>query len=203
MTDRDRRPVIVGITGASGAALARATIDRLLEADRAVIASASAAARMVWRQEVDESFGHAVERWVDAGDFTYYPSGDLTAPIASGTFPAHGMAIVPASMSTVAAVAHGLADNLIRRAADVCLKERRPIVLVPRETPLTPTHLDNLAAVARAGATILPPQPAFYLGQRTIDDVVDFVAGRTLVALGILDALPENMRYDGPEGGGV
>ena len=111
------------------------------------------------------------------------------------------MAIVPASMSTVAAVAHGLADNLIRRAADVCLKERRPIVLVPRETPMTSIHLDNLAAVARAGATILPPHPAFYLGQRTVDDVVDFVAGRTLVALGIRDALPEHMRYDGPEGG--
>ncbi len=202
MNNGDRRPVVVGITGASGAALARATIDRLLEADRPVVASASPAARMVWRQEVDESFGSAIERWVDAGDFTYYPSGDLTAPIASGTFPAHGMAIVPASMSTVAAVAHGLADNLVRRAADVCLKERRPLVLVPRETPLTATHLDNMAALARAGATILPPEPAFYLGQRTIDDVVDFVAGRTLVALGVLDALPEQMRYDGPDGGG-
>ena len=201
MNNGDRRPVIVGITGASGAAIARATIDRLLDAGQSVVASASPAARMVWRQEVDESFGHAIERWDDVGDFTYYPSGDLTAPIASGTFPARGMAIVPASMSTVAAIAHGLADNLIRRAADVCLKERRPIVLVPRETPLTATHLDNLAALARAGATVLPPHPAFYLDQRTIDDVVDFVAGRTLVALGVLDALPEHMRYDGPEGG--
>ena len=203
MNDGDGRPVIVGITGASGAALARATIDRLLEADRAVVASASPAARMVWRQEVDESFGAAVERWVDSGDFTYYPSGDLTAPIASGTFPAHGMVIAPASMSTVAAVAHGLADNLIRRAAAVCVKERRPVVVVPREAPLTASHLDNLAALARAGATVLPPEPAFYLGQRTVDDVVDFVAGRTLVALGVLDALPEDMRYYGPDGGGA
>ncbi len=201
MTNPNGRPVIVGITGASGVALARATIDRLLEADHAVVASASPAARMVWRQEVDESFGHAVERWVGAGDFTYYPSGDLTAPIASGTFPTRGMAVVPASMSTVAAIAHGLADNLVRRAADVCLKERRPLVLVPRETPLTSTHLDNMATLAHMGATILPPQPAFYLGQQTIDDLIDFVADRTLLALGLVDALPEQMQYDGPEGG--
>jgi len=194
-------PVVVGITGASGVALARATIDRLLEMEHAVVASASPAARMVWRQEVDESFGDAIERWVDAGDFTYYPSGDLTAPIASGTFPTRGMAVVPASMSTVAAIAHGLADNLIRRAANVCLKEKRPLVLVPRETPLTSVHLDNMATLARMGATILPPQPAFYLGQQTIDDLVDFVAGRTLMALGLMDALPGEMQYGGPEGG--
>jgi 4-hydroxy-3-polyprenylbenzoate decarboxylase len=194
-------PVVVGITGASGVALARATINRLLEMEHAVVASASPAARMVWRQEVDESFGDAIERWVDAGDFTYYPSGDLTAPIASGTFPTRGMAVVPASMSTVAAIAHGLADNLIRRASDVCLKEKRPLVLVPRETPLTSVHLDNMATLARMGATILPPQPAFYLGQQTIDDLVDFVAGRTLMALGLMDALTGEMQYGGPEGG--
>ena len=190
-------PVVVGITGASGVVLARATIDKLLEMEQAVIVSASSAARIVWRQEMDESFGYAVERWVDSGDFTYYPSGELSAPIASGTFPTLGMAVVPASMSTVAAIAQGLADNLIRRAADVCLKERRPLVLVPRETPLTATHLENMAKLARMGVTILPPQPAFYLRQQTIDDLVDFVANRTVMALGLIDALPEGMRYDG------
>jgi 4-hydroxy-3-polyprenylbenzoate decarboxylase len=194
-------PVVVGITGASGVALACATIDRLLEMEHAVVVSASPAARMVWRQEVDESFGDAIERWVDAGDFTYYPSGDLTAPIASGTFPTRGMAVVPASMSTVSAIAQGLSDNLIRRAADVCLKERRPLVLVPRETPLTAIHLGNMAKLAGMGVTILPPQPAFYLRQQTIDDLVDFVASRTLMALGLIDALPREMQYGDPEGG--
>ena len=89
---------------------------------------------MVWREEMDESFGAALERWADSGGFTHYASGDLAAPIASGTFPVRGMAIVPCSMATAAAVAHGFADNLIRRAADVTLKERRPLVMVPRES---------------------------------------------------------------------
>ena len=129
--------VVIGITGASGAALARATVDLLLERGTRVIASASSASRVVWNQELDESFGAALERWKDGSDFRYYASGDLKAPIASGTFPTMGMAVVPCSMATVAAIAHGLSDNLIRRAADVCLKERRNLVLVPRETPLS------------------------------------------------------------------
>ena len=110
-------PVVVGITGASGAAMAGATIDRLLAMDLPVIGTASGAARMVWQDELDESFGSALERWKDAGDFTYYGIGDLRAPIASGSFPARGMAVVPCSMATLAAIAHGLADNLVRRAA--------------------------------------------------------------------------------------
>ncbi len=192
------RPIIVGITGASGSALARSLIDRLLEMQMPVIATASSAARMVWQEEMDESFGAALERWQDGGSFTYYAIGDLKAPIASGTYPTRGMAIVPCSMATVAAIAHGLSDNLLRRAADVCLKERRPLVLVPRETPLNAIHLDNMASLARLGVTILPPEPPFYLRPRTIDDVVDFVAQRTLVALGLSDALPDDMRYEGP-----
>ena len=188
---------MIGITGASGSALASATIDRLLAMEHPVIATASSAARMVWREEMDESFGSAMERWVDSGDFVYYPVGDLAAPIASGTFPTMGMAVVPCSMGTLGAIAHGLADNLLRRAADVCLKERRPLVLVPRETPLNAIHLENMASLARLGVTILPPQPAFYLRQRSIDDVVDFVAQRALVALGLVEALPKEMRYEG------
>ena len=128
-------PVVVGISGASGSAIANGVIDALLDMDRPVIATASSAARMVWQQEMDTSFGEALEQWQDAGDFTFYAPGDIQAPIASGTFPVHGMAIVPCSMSTVAALAHGFSDNLIRRAADVCIKERRPLTIVPRETP--------------------------------------------------------------------
>ncbi len=199
MISRNEHPVVVGITGASGAIMARSVIDRLLAMDITVMATASAAARMVWREEVDESFGDALERWADSGRFTYFAHGDLAAPIASGTVPTAGMTIVPCSMGTVAAVAHGLADNLIRRAADVCLKEHRPLVLVPRETPLNAIHLENMAKLATLGVTILPPMPAFYLGHQGIDDVVDFVTERTLAALGLTDALPQEMQYEGRE----
>ena len=188
-------PVVIGVTGASGSLLARAAIDELLSMGLPVIATASSAARMVWREEMDESFGVALERWTDSGDFTHYPSGDLAAPIASGTFPVRGMAIVPCSMATAAAVAHGFADNLVRRAADVTLKERRPLVMVPRESPLSALHLQNLAAVARLGATVIPPEPAFYLEQETIGDVAAFVTQRVLHALGVIDALPQEMQY--------
>ena len=193
-------PVVMGITGASGSVLARATIDQLLAMDLSVIATASSAARMVWQEEMEESFGEALERWSDSGNFTYYGIGELKAPIASGTFPTLGMAVVPCSMATVAAIAGGLSDNLLRRAADVCLKERRPLVLVPRETPLNAIHLDNMASLARLGVTILPPEPPFYLRPQSIDDVVEFVVQRTLLALGVVEALPEGMRYEGPNG---
>ena len=195
---RTSYPVVVGITGASGSVLAGTTIDQLLSMDIPVIATASSAARMVWQEEMDESFGAALERWGDSGHFTYYATGDLKAPIASGTFPTLGMAVVPCSMATVAALAHGLSDNLLRRAADVCLKERRPLVVVPRETPLTAIHLENMAALARLGVTILPPEPPFYLRPKTVDEVASFVVQRALVALGVVDALPEDMRYEGP-----
>ena len=194
-------PVVIGISGASGSVLASATIDRLLSKGLPVIATASSSARMVWEEEMDESFGAALERWSDSGAFTYHAIGDLRAPIASGTFPTQGMAIVPCSMATVAAIAHGISDNLIRRAADVCLKERRTLVLVPRETPLNAIHLENMAALARLGVTILPPEPPFYLRPQTLDDLVGFVAQRTLAALGVIDALPQHMRYEGPNAG--
>ena len=192
-------PVVVGISGASGAVLARATIDRLLTDERPVIATATAAARMVWRQESEESFGEALERWADWGIFTYCPVGDLTAPIASGTFPTAGMVVTPCSMATVAAISSGVADNLLRRAADVTLKERRPLVIVPRETPLTETHLENMARLARRGVVVLPPHPPFYLGDGSIQHTVDFIVERTMVALGLTDRMPDGMTYREPE----
>ncbi len=194
----DGRPVVIGMTGASGAPLTAAVVDVLLSMDRAVIATATSAARMVWHEEMDESFGSALERWRSGGRFTYYPAPDIRAPIASGSFPTAGMAMVPCSMATLAAVAHGLADNLPRRAADVCLKERRPLVLVPRETPLNAIHLENMASLARLGVIILPPEPAYYLRPQTVEEMTAFMVRKVIVALGLQDGLPDHMRYDGP-----
>lgn len=195
MESLKRNPVIVGITGASGAVMAGALIEELLNLEVPVVASASSAARIVWDEEVEESFGSALERWKDFEGFQYFAPGDFRAPIASGSTPTLGMAIVPCSMATVAAVAHGLSDNLIRRAADVCLKERRPLVIVPRETPLNAIHLENMLSLARLGATILPPEPAFYLKPKTTEDTVDFIVQRVLAALGVSTELPESMRW--------
>ena len=194
-SEMNDRPVVVGITGASGAVLAQHTINALLRESVPVIASASRAARMVWSQEMSESFGAALERWHDSGDFVYHSPSELAAPIASGTFPTLGMVIVPCSMATAAAVANGLSDNLIRRAADVAIKERRPLVIVPRESPLSAIHLRNLTTLAEVGATVIPPEPAFYLGQQTIEDVAEFVAQRVLVALGVRGEMPEGLQY--------
>ena len=191
----DRRPVVVGITGASGSLLARHTINALLDRDIPVVASASSAARIVWKQEMEESFGEALERWTDSGIFTYHPASEIAAPIASGTFPTRGMVLAPCSMATVAAVSQGLSDNLIRRAADVTIKERRPLVIIPRESPLSVIHLENLTRLATLGATIIPPEPAFYLRHQTIADVAEYAAQRALLALGVISELPDGMRY--------
>lgn len=189
------RPVVVGISGASGAPLARRTVDLLLGLGVPVICTITPAARMVWQEEMGESFGSVLEEWGARPGFTYYPVGDLRAPVASGTFPARGMAVVPCSMRTVSALAHGLVDNLLLRAAEVCLKEGRRLVVVPRETPLTPVHLENMARLARMGAVVLPPEPPFYLGLESLDQVVDFIAHRVLVALGVLEEMPARFQY--------
>ena len=195
--DFDAPPVVVGITGASGTILALHTIDALLAEGVQVIASATGTARMVWKQEMDESFGAALERWADSGLFEYYGPMEMAAPIASGTFPVRGMTIVPCSMGTASAVAHGSSDNLVRRAADVTIKERRPLVVVPRESPLSLIHLENLTRLASLGATIIPPEPAFYFRHQTVDDVARFAAQRTLLALNVTSQLPEEFQYRG------
>ena len=111
--------------------------------------------------------------------------GDLAASISSGSFLTMGMVVVPCSMHTLAAIAHGLSDNLLARAADVTLKERRLLVLVPRETPLSLIHLRNMVAVTEAGATILPPVPGFYQRPTSIDDLLKHTTGKVLDQFGI------------------
>ena len=190
-----RRPVVVGISGASGSILAKATVDELLLRDVPTIVVCTNAARLVWQDEMEGSFGEVLSEWQEHPHFSYYAMGDMRASIASGTFPTAGMAVVPCSMNSVAAMAHGLANNLLLRAADVCLKERRKLVLVPRETPLHATHLENLLSLSRAGAIIMPPEPAFYLQPKGMEDIARFVAQRILVALGVEDELPPDLQY--------
>ena len=191
----NRKPVVVGISGASGSILARATVDELLLRDLPTIVVCTNAARLVWQDEMDRPFGEVLSEWQEHPRFTYYPMGDMRASIASGTFPTSGMAIVPCSMNSIAAMAHGLANNLLLRAADVCLKERRRLVIVPRETPLHATHLENMLSLSRAGAVIMPPEPAFYLKPRDMDDIARYVAQRILVALDIEEELPPDLQY--------
>ncbi|MDE2788335.1 MAG: UbiX family flavin prenyltransferase [Chloroflexota bacterium] len=195
MTSASSRPLIVGISGASGSIISRELVDALLELERPVVVVASNAARMVWQEELDESYNAAVARWSEHPYFSAYAISDLFAPIASGTFPTAGMIIAPASMNTVASLAHGMTPNLLLRAADVTLKERRPLTLIPRETPLHAIHLENLLTLSRLGATILPPEPPFYLKPLDMDGVVRFVVQRALVASGVIDGLPDDMQY--------
>ena len=149
----------------------------------------SPAAQIVAKQECDltlpaqprEATRMLSERFgARDGQLTVFAREDWLSPVASGSNPADAMAVCPCTMGTLGAIAHGLADNLIERAADVMLKERRPLVLVPRETPLSSIHLDNMLKLAHAGAVILPPVPGFYTHPQSVADIVDFVVARVL-----------------------
>ena len=190
-------PVVIGITGASGVIIASHLIDEVLSKEIPVVLTASSASRLVWNDEVEESFGEALERWYATGKFKFYAPGELSAPIASGTFPTRGMAIIPCSMATTSAISSGLSDNLLRRAADVTLKEKRPLIILPRETPLNDIHLSNMASLSRSGATILPADPPFYLKLKTVDEIISFIVQRILVAMKVNDSLPMSMQYRG------
>ena len=197
-TTASMAPVVVGISGASGSVLAKETVDELLRRDVPVVEVCTNDARLVWQEEMDEPFSETLAQWREHPHFTDYAIGDMRAPIASGTYPTRGMVVVPCSVSSIAAMAHGLARNLLLRSADVCLKEKRRLVVVPRETPLHAVHLENMATLARMGVMVLPPEPAFYLRPESVQDIVHFVVGRIMVALGIDDSLDERHQYTGP-----
>ena len=190
-----KNPVIVGVTGASGSILASKTVDALLELNIPIVLVASNPARMVWQLEMSETFGESLERWAENPSFSHHAISDLQAPIASGTYPGRGMVIVPGSMATISAIVNGISDNLIRRAADVCLKEKRPFVIVPRESPLNRLHLSNLAALDSFGTSIVTADPPYYLPIKTLEDSATFTAQRVLLALNIIKELPEEFRY--------
>ena len=189
------KPIIVGISGASGAAIAKATIDELLHREIPTVAVCSNGGKLVWQDELDVSFNQTLTEWQEYPMFEYYPINDLRAPIASGTFPTAGMVIVPCSMNSLASLAHGISNNLLLRSADVCMKEKRNLTIVPRETPLHSIHIENMLTLSRMGATILPPEPAFYLKPSSIDDIVKFVVSRIFVSLQIDSELHTDLQY--------
>jgi flavin prenyltransferase len=185
--------VACAITGASGAIYATRTVAALLARGVSVELVVTDYGRRLLRDELGEAaavenlipylsqrYGADVER----GSLAVYRNRDLGAPIASGSHGCRGMVIVPCSMKTLAGVAHGLSRSLVERAADVMLKEKRPLIIVPRETPMSLPQLKNMVLCAEAGAVVLPAMPAFYQLPRTLDDLADFMAGKILSALG-------------------
>jgi 4-hydroxy-3-polyprenylbenzoate decarboxylase len=189
----DRRSIAIAITGASGALYAVRTMAALLEQGCHLELVISDYGRRLLRDELGEQA--SVDRLLDFlvakygtgvqnGSYTLHSNKDLGARIASGSQDCEGMAVVPCSMKTLAGIAHGLSRNLVERAADVMLKERRRLVIMPRETPMSLPQLRNMVLCAEAGAMVLPAMPAFYQLPQTLDDLADFMAGKVLSALG-------------------
>jgi 4-hydroxy-3-polyprenylbenzoate decarboxylase len=187
--------LVLAMTGASGAPYGVRLLELLLQAGRTVHLVLSPAGIEVIEQELNrvvraDSFnlsdllGAAGDR-AAPGQVRHYHHMDFRAGIASGSFPTAGMVVCPCSMGTAAAIAHGLSQNLIHRAADVHLKEKRKLILVPRETPLHLVQLRNLTACAEAGAVVLPAMPAFYTHPKSLNDAVDFIVGRICDQLGV------------------
>lgn len=182
--------LVLAMTGASGAPYAVALLREMLRAGRTVHLTISPSGTQVLREEL--GIDVALDRFDPAAfgvpaeaRLVYHHHADFSAGIASGSFRTGGMVIAPCSMSTLAAVAHGLTTNLIARAADVHLKERRKLILVPRETPLSLIHLENMVAVTRAGAVVLPAMPGWYHRPQSLDDLVRFVVARICDQLGL------------------
>jgi 4-hydroxy-3-polyprenylbenzoate decarboxylase len=187
------RSIAVAITGASGAIYATRTVAALLERGCHVELVASDYGRRLLRDElghtasIDKLGEYLAAKYGDGvrkGTTTLYSNKDLGAKIASGSQGCQGMVVVPCSMKSLAGIAHGLSRNLVERAADVMLKERRPLIIVPRETPMSLPQLRNMVLCAEAGAMIMPAMPAFYQMPQTLDDLADFMAGKILSALG-------------------
>ena len=187
------KSIAVAITGASGAIYATRTVAALLARGVHVELVVSDYGRRLLRDElgeaasVDRLMAFLADKYggaVSAGTVTVHGNRDLGATIASGSHGCSGMVVVPCSMKTLAGIAHGLSRSLIERAADVMLKERRTLVLVPRETPMSLPQLKNMVLCAEAGAMILPAMPAFYQLPKTLDDLADFMAGKILSSLG-------------------
>ncbi|QVL32796.1 UbiX family flavin prenyltransferase [Telmatocola sphagniphila] len=187
--------LVVAITGASGSPYSVRLLEVLLKAGKTVHLTVSPAAVEVLEAEAGrkldlnhfsaEALLGPVAKIVPQANLHYHNFRNFQAGIASGSFITGGMVICPCSMGTLAAIAHGISENLIHRAAEVHLKEKRKLILVPRETPLSLVALRNMVAVAEAGAVVLPAMPAYYTQPQTVADMVDFVVGRIADQLGV------------------
>lgn len=180
-----KKPWVVGITGASGAVYGVRLCRFLLQGGLDVHLIVTDAGWRVLQDELDwnpaDRTGMLEEQFGGfPGKLVAHPVKDIGASVASGSFRTEGMVIVPCSMGTLSAIAHGASDNLLERAADVMLKEGRKLLIVPRETPLHAVHLENMLTLARLGAKIVPAMPAFYQKPRTLEDAVDFLVGKVL-----------------------
>jgi len=197
MTPSGQLPLVVGITGASGAPYAARLLEVLLVADREIHLAISPSGQAVIEQELGRRIDLDAFRLETllgaapptAGRLHYHHYKNLMAPIASGSFLTAAMVICPCSGSTLGALAHSVGENLIHRAAEVHLKERRKLVVVPRETPLSLPQLKNMQAVHEAGAVVLPASPGFYHGAESVADLVDFVVARICDQLGVANSL--------------
>jgi 4-hydroxy-3-polyprenylbenzoate decarboxylase len=187
---------VVGVSGASGTPYAAVVLRGLLDAGLPIDLVVSRAARLTLLDETGRPFRDAhwkddLAAWLEVelggADVSYWPAGDLAAGPSSGSYPAHGMVVVPASTAACAGIAIGLSKDLLQRAAEVNLKERRPVVVVPRETPVTRGHLEHLIRLHEAGAVVLPASPGFYAAgaRATAQQLIDFVAGKVLDAIGV------------------
>ncbi|NQV81530.1 MAG: UbiX family flavin prenyltransferase [Alphaproteobacteria bacterium] len=186
------RKIIVGISGASGATFGI----RLLDVLRAAPDVETHLILSKWGQQTLEHETTKTAKDVRALADVSYGAGEMSAAVSSGSFRTDGMVIVPCSMRTLGCIANGYGDSLIHRAADVVLKERRRLIIVPRETPLSEIHLENMLKLARMGVTILPSDPAFYAHPKTIDDLVDHTVARILDQLDIESDLIERWAGD-------
>ena len=181
------RRVVVGVTGATGAVYALRLLQRLREArcETHLVVSPAGVLNVHHELGLDRQ---AIESLADVA----YSPGDVGAAIASGSFAADAMVVAPCSMRSLASIAHGLSDNLLSRAADVTLKERRRLVLMVRETPFNLAHLRNMTAVTEMGGVVFPPLPAFYHRPATIDEMVDDTVERVLALIGVGAATPKS-----------
>ena len=194
-------PIVLAITGASGAPYALRLLQQLIAAQRRVQLIVSSHGLRLLRTESDVGSIEALREQVGSSGWerqvTLFDDGDRGAAPASGSALNAGMVICPCSMGTLSAIAVGASRSLVERAADVALKERRPLVLVPRESPLSAIHLENMLRVTRAGALVLPASPGFYHRPKSIEDLIDFVVARVLDHLGVEHTLAKRWGGEG------
>lgn len=190
--NNEKKRFVCAITGASGVLYGKRFVDVISSYGHDIYLTISDSALQVMNHELMLDFDLTSELQVKTAllgenreNLRYYHYKDLTAPVASGSFKTDGMIIIPCSMGTLGRVACGSSTNLIERAADVCLKERRKLVVVPRETPYSGIHIENMLKLSNNGCVVLPASPGFYAGQMSFDDLVDFIVSRALDHLGV------------------